>query len=316
MVDYLPGDMQKNELYQLFKSFGQLYDLKIIRDPETGASHCCGFISYVNSMSANRALKAMNGCRLRGMKLKVSWSPIINADRHKIYVANLPLTYNAAKVRQIFERFGKVVYVNLLKNRHTHRSRGVAFVRYEMKDSIDRAILAGNNLVLEHGHPPLYVRLAYPSKVWPVSPEPDEPVPVPSNSAVETPSVAQPSTDTHVDSPKEEIKQSVNPKCFVFGQVDNATADATAASSLKPKTSLNYKYLMHFRSAPVAPALAASNESVDLAAIRDNVPEKAANGVSSVLTTGSNAAKIRIRRQLRFKIPYKRFVAIPKPDDI
>ncbi|EDW15770.1 sex-lethal homolog isoform X2 [Drosophila mojavensis] len=322
LINYLPSDMQENELHQLFNSFGLLRQVKIIRDPETGASHCYGFVNYTNSISANKALNSMNGCPVRGKKLKVSMARPSSDDTKKtnIYVGNLPLSYDAAQVREIFERFGKIVDLNLLKDRYTNQSRGTAFVRYEMRASVEKAILALNDFVVERGHPPLHVRLVKRPKEWAVSKgmnrEPDEP--------------SEPSTDTHVDSPKEEIKQSMDSKCFFSGDMDKSTADSTAASSSKPMSSLSYKYLTNINSnkgrrfvvppPTCTPASPATNESVGLAGGTDKASEKAANCSSPSLDTGltgkeSDIANIINRSALRRKIPYKRFATIPKPGD-
>jgi cold-inducible RNA-binding protein len=61
-----------------------------------------------------------------------------------IFVGNLDFSATESSVRALFEPYGKVDRVNLLRDRDTGRSRGFAFV--EMTDSAeaDRAIAALN----------------------------------------------------------------------------------------------------------------------------------------------------------------------------
>lgn len=56
----------------------------------------------------------------------------------KIYVGNLPFSATEDEIRALFEPFGEVTSVDIVKDRDTGRSRGFAFV--EMADGGDEAI--------------------------------------------------------------------------------------------------------------------------------------------------------------------------------
>lgn len=61
-----------------------------------------------------------------------------------IYVGNLPYRANEAVVKELFEKYGEVLSVRLLKDRQTGKRRGFGFV--EMDDaSGDKAIKALND---------------------------------------------------------------------------------------------------------------------------------------------------------------------------
>ncbi|MBN1960286.1 MAG: RNA-binding protein [Deltaproteobacteria bacterium] len=62
----------EDELRQAFAQFGEISDLKIISERDTGRSRGFGFISFVNSNDANNAINEMNGRKLAGSILKVN----------------------------------------------------------------------------------------------------------------------------------------------------------------------------------------------------------------------------------------------------
>ena len=49
-----------------------------------------------------------------------------------IYVGNLPYSVKEDELREIFENYGKVVSINLIRDRFSGRSKGFAFI--EMSD--------------------------------------------------------------------------------------------------------------------------------------------------------------------------------------
>lgn len=65
-----------------------------------------------------------------------------------IFVGNLDFAATESSVRSLFERYGTVDRVNLMKDRETGRSRGFAFVEMSENAQADQAIagLNGANL--------------------------------------------------------------------------------------------------------------------------------------------------------------------------
>jgi len=61
---------------------------------------------------------------------------LTNGPTTTLYVGNLPYKANEDAVRELFEQFGNVVNVRLMKDRQTGRRRGFGFVEVAAKDVV------------------------------------------------------------------------------------------------------------------------------------------------------------------------------------
>jgi RNA recognition motif-containing protein len=52
-------------------------------------------------------------------------------DTNKVFVGNLPFDVTSEQLASLFRPFGKVVGVNIRKDRKTNKSKGFAFVSFE-----------------------------------------------------------------------------------------------------------------------------------------------------------------------------------------
>ena len=72
-VGNLPYRISDNDLQSHFEEFGQIVDVKVLRDPVTGRSRGFGFVSYSDLDSAQRAL-AMDGFICQGRRIYVKFA--------------------------------------------------------------------------------------------------------------------------------------------------------------------------------------------------------------------------------------------------
>ncbi|MDY0060236.1 MAG: RNA-binding protein [Myxococcota bacterium] len=70
-VGGLSWDTTDDGLRQAFTSIGELTDVKVITDRETGRSRGFGFVSFEQEEDAKRAITEMNGKSLDGRTIKV-----------------------------------------------------------------------------------------------------------------------------------------------------------------------------------------------------------------------------------------------------
>jgi len=77
-----------------------------------------------------------------------------------IYVGNLPKTTTEEAVRKVFEEYGEVAEVKLIKDQYTGELRGFGFIEMPSKSDAQKAIqevdgteLEGNTLIVNEARP-------------------------------------------------------------------------------------------------------------------------------------------------------------------
>lgn len=70
-IYHLPSDFGDFDLAKAFTPFGQVLSAKVFIDKSTNLSKCFGFVSYDNTISANKAIQSMNGYQIGIKRLKV-----------------------------------------------------------------------------------------------------------------------------------------------------------------------------------------------------------------------------------------------------
>jgi len=58
-------------LQQAFAQFGEILEVKVVTDRDTGRSRGFGFVTFANAEDADRALEEMNGTSLDGRNIRV-----------------------------------------------------------------------------------------------------------------------------------------------------------------------------------------------------------------------------------------------------
>ena len=73
-VGGLPWDITGVELEDLFKPFGEISRVSVVRDSQTGKTRGFGFVAMPDDEQARAAIAALNGFEMRGRKLRVNQS--------------------------------------------------------------------------------------------------------------------------------------------------------------------------------------------------------------------------------------------------
>lgn len=78
----------------------------------------------------------------------------------KLYVGNLPYSFDDAKLAEVFSKFGTVLSAVVIKDRETRRSKGFGFVEFESEEAAKKAIqemdgadIDGRNLKVNEARP-------------------------------------------------------------------------------------------------------------------------------------------------------------------
>jgi cold-inducible RNA-binding protein len=70
-VNNMSFETKEEEIRELFKEFGEITELKMITDRETGRFRGFGFITFSSAEEANAAKEALNGKELNGREISV-----------------------------------------------------------------------------------------------------------------------------------------------------------------------------------------------------------------------------------------------------
>ncbi|GAB3052384.1 RNA-binding protein [Acinetobacter apis] len=71
LVRNLERSITEQELFDLFKPFGQVSDCTLVKDQATGKSKGFGFVEMPNGREAVKAIKGLNTYRVKGIGIRV-----------------------------------------------------------------------------------------------------------------------------------------------------------------------------------------------------------------------------------------------------
>ncbi len=71
-VGSLSWNTTEEDLKSLFAEAGEIEEVKIITDRETGRARGFGFVTFANSEDATTAIERFDGCELDGRNIKVN----------------------------------------------------------------------------------------------------------------------------------------------------------------------------------------------------------------------------------------------------
>jgi len=80
-VGNLSYSTTSDELHQLFSQHGEIEEVKLITDRETGRSKGYGFVTYKDPAAAQKAVEVTNGQEVNGRSLKVNMARNDDRDR-------------------------------------------------------------------------------------------------------------------------------------------------------------------------------------------------------------------------------------------
>ncbi|CAG9314052.1 unnamed protein product [Blepharisma stoltei] len=139
-VGNLPYDTTESEIRKHFEQFGRLTRFSLLSGPD-GSFRGKVFITYDNPESTKLALKE-NSQLFKGRVIEVS----LDADRSKekakiekisksddctIFIRNLPFSVGAELLKEKFEKFGKILGIDIDSLERQDLPPGIAFITYQ-----------------------------------------------------------------------------------------------------------------------------------------------------------------------------------------
>ncbi|KAJ8042326.1 RNA-binding protein 39 [Holothuria leucospilota] len=162
--------VRERDLKEFFLAVGKVRDSKIITDRNSRRSKGVGYVEFDDEASVPLAL-GLNNQRLMGAPIIVQPSHSEknrqaaqqqtlqkgNTGPMRIYVGSLHFNINEEMLRGIFEPFGKIENIQLIRDTETGRSKGYGFITFSDAEEAKRALdqlngfeLAGRPMKVGH----------------------------------------------------------------------------------------------------------------------------------------------------------------------
>uniref|UniRef100_A0A0X3NQD0 RNA-binding protein 39 n=2 Tax=Schistocephalus solidus TaxID=70667 RepID=A0A0X3NQD0_SCHSO len=157
----LSAKIRQRDLEDFFSSVGKIRDVRLIMDGKTKRSKGIAYVEFREVESAQLAL-GLTGTRLLGVPIQIQQS---HAEKNrtgtttttatatpyarpsapsrgpmKLYVGSLHYNITEDMLRGIFEPFGKLEDIKLIKDATTNRSQGYGFVTYTNGEDARKAL--------------------------------------------------------------------------------------------------------------------------------------------------------------------------------
>jgi RNA recognition motif-containing protein len=138
IANYLPQAFTCQELRILFAKYGEIRNCKLVYDRLSGESLCFGFVNFVRSDDAVRAICELNGCKIVNKHIKVSYArPSSESIKNtNLYVCGIPKYWSLDDLNLYFGQCGKIITSRILVHENK-KSKGVGFVRFDQRYESD-----------------------------------------------------------------------------------------------------------------------------------------------------------------------------------
>jgi len=139
-IKNLDRTIDNKAMYDTFSAFGNILSCKVAQDMSNGESKGYGFVHFETEEAALNAIQKVNGMLLNGKKVYVGRF-VPRKDREmelgekarkftNVYVKNINDEYDEAKLNEMFQKFGKISSVKVMKS-DDGKSKGFGFVSFE-----------------------------------------------------------------------------------------------------------------------------------------------------------------------------------------
>ncbi|TYZ61776.1 hypothetical protein PybrP1_010004 [[Pythium] brassicae (nom. inval.)] len=165
-VGQVPRTMEEDDLRPVLEAFGPIEDLVIIRDKLTGAHRGCAFASFYSRDAAERAVAELHNKvtlpqSINPLQVRPAEGQAGASQEHKLFIGMIPKSADEAAIREVFELFGAIEEVYILRHPATGQSKGCAFLKFKDRNSALAAIEDVNgNVTMDRGTSPLVVKFA------------------------------------------------------------------------------------------------------------------------------------------------------------
>lgn len=157
-VGQLSYEATSDDVREHFKSCGEIADVRLRLDPQTGRSRGFAHIDFTEEAGKAAAME-LDGTEFMGRTIKVDnatpATPRVKDNNfgpktNTVFMANLAHSLTEDSIREAFEKFGTIVgEVRLPFNRETGKIRGIGYVEFETDGQAEAAVKGMNGVSIE-----------------------------------------------------------------------------------------------------------------------------------------------------------------------
>lgn len=133
-VKGFPLEMNDESLLTTFSPYGDVTEHRIMRDLTTKVSLGYGFVRFSRRSEAQQAISALNGYTISAtpmiVKVADKQGKTLGNPNDNVYVKQVPLNWEEQHLKALFQPFGSIQNVIVLRDMQTKKSRGLGFVRF------------------------------------------------------------------------------------------------------------------------------------------------------------------------------------------
>ncbi|XP_042480631.1 heterogeneous nuclear ribonucleoprotein Q isoform X1 [Macadamia integrifolia] len=124
----LPREVTEDDLRDLCEPIGDIAEIRLIKDKDTGESKGYAFLTFKSKDLAQKAIEELHNKEYKGRTLRCS----LSQAKHRLFIGNIPKSWTEAEFRKVIEENGPgVENIELLKDpQNPSRNRGFAFIEY------------------------------------------------------------------------------------------------------------------------------------------------------------------------------------------
>jgi polyadenylate-binding protein len=144
-VGDLDDNVREEALYDLFSKFGQIYYIRLMKDPNTGRSRGFAYVNFCNPRDAENAKHVAQYEKLGRKHIRIAYkrSNIKQQQNNKsnIFIKNIDKAATIKEVHQEWSKFGTIFSAKLAVD-SKGESLGYAYIQFEKEEDAQKALEA------------------------------------------------------------------------------------------------------------------------------------------------------------------------------
>lgn len=134
----LNWETTEENLKDYFTKYGEVVELKIMKDPNTGRSRGFGFLTFNDPKSVDEVVRTQHVLDGKVIDPKRSIPREEQDKTGKIFVGGIGADVRPKEFEEFFLQYGTIIDAQLMLDKDTGRSRGFGFVTYDSPEAVDR----------------------------------------------------------------------------------------------------------------------------------------------------------------------------------